>query len=109
MKPIPRKLLIHTVAHKANPVSNGWGETYATEWTLYRVRLEPSSKIVKGRDNTELQLAATLFYDSANSRPRDVTFAPGDLIVFDGTELSVQTVEKVYDDRTLHHIEVGLI
>ena len=81
MKPIPRKLLIHTVAHKANPVSNGWGETYATERTLYCVRLEPSSKIVKGRDNTELRLATTLFYDSANSRPRDVTFAPGDLIV----------------------------
>lgn len=79
------------------------------EQKITHVRMEPSSKVVRDKNNAEVQLAATLFYDSRNSRPKDIEFAEDDIIIFNGQKHSIQTIEPLYDGERLHHIEMGLI
>lgn len=110
MKPIPRKLLIHTVVYAKVVTSDRWGkESLMDEMELNHVRMEPSSKVVRDKSGAEIQLAATLFFDCRNSRPAGVTFAVDDIIIFNGQKHSVQLVEPLYDERKLHHYELGLI
>lgn len=79
------------------------------EKALKNVRMEPSSRVVRDKNNAEIQLAATLFYDCRNSRPKDIRFEEDDIIIFNGQKHSVQTVEPLYDGNRLHHMEMGLI
>lgn len=109
IKAIPKKLLIHTVTY-AKKESDRWGEeTMKEEKALKNVRMEPSSRVVRDKNNAEIQLAATLFYDCRNSRPKDIRFEEDDIIIFNGQKHSVQTVEPLYAGKRLHHIEMGLI
>jgi hypothetical protein len=109
MKAIPKRLLIHTVTLERT-TRNRWGEEMVEdEQELTFVRIDPSGKIVRDKNNAEIQLAATLFYDCRNSRPRDVEFLVDDIIVFNGQKHKVQTIEALYDERKLHHYELGLI
>lgn len=73
------------------------------------VRMEPSSKIIRDKNNAEIQLAATLFYDCKNSEPRGITFEEDDVIIFNGQKHQVKTIEPLYDRKKLHHYELGLI
>ena len=109
IRPIPKKLLIHNVI-LAKSDSDRWGEeTIKDEQELTFVRMEPSSKVVRDKNNAEVQLEATLFYDCHNSRPRGVQFKEDDIIIFNGQKHSVQTIEPLYAGKHLHHIEMGLI
>jgi len=76
---------------------------------LTGVRLEPSGRIVRDKNNAEVQLEAVLFYDCRNSRPRDVVLEVDDIVVFQGQKFSVQTAEPLYDGKRLHHYEMGLV
>lgn len=90
--------------------SDRWGEeTLKDEQELNYVRMEPSSKVVRDKNNAEVQLAATLFYDCRNSRPKNIEFAVDDIIIFNGQKHSIQTVDPLYAGKRLHHIEMGLI
>lgn len=110
MRPIPKKLLIHTVTMSRAESKDRWGKvTPGAEAELTYVRMEPSSKIVRDKSNAEVQLAAVLIYDCRNSRPRGTTFMEDDVIVFNGQRHKVQTVEALYDEKRLHHYEMGLI
>lgn len=73
------------------------------------MRLEPSTKVVRDKNNAEVQLAATLFYDCKNSSPRGVVFKTDDIIIFNGEMFKVQTIEPLYDVHKLHHFELGLV
>ena len=110
MRAIPKTFLIHTVMLHKQTEEDRWGNgslDAGTELTF--VRVEPSSKNVRDKNNAEIQLAATMFYDCKNSRPKDQTFAVDDIIVFNGMKHKIQTVEPLYDNKRLHHYEVGLI
>lgn len=110
IKAIPKKLLIHEVTHSQTKNTDRWGtKETANEQTLSRVRLEPSSKIIRDKNNAEIQLAAIMFYDCRNSSPRGVVFAEDDIISFNGAKHRVQTVEPLYDGNKLHHYELGLV
>lgn len=109
MKPIPRKLLIHTVTHGYSLTKTTWGVESGSSRTISRVRIEPSDKIIKSKDNTEQQLNAVLFYDCLNSSPNGVTFARDDTITFGGEVYRVEQVTPLYDESTLHHYELGLV
>ena len=109
MRPIPVRLLIHSATHRRPTEPDRWQNATYTDTALTRVRIEPSSKVVKTKDNTELQLASTLFYDCRNSRPVGADFQSGDVIVFGDQSFTVQTVDRLYDECRLHHLEVGLI
>jgi len=109
-RPIPKKLLIHNATHKYNPDTDSWGNaTYEGENNLTRIRIEPTTKRVISKDNTEVQLTSTLFYDCVNSKPQNVTFAIEDEILFNGTKYKVQSIEPLYDENSLHHYEIGLV
>ncbi len=110
MKPIPKKLLIHTVTHAKAVKADRWGtKDLAEKQDLRYVRMEPSRQIVRDKSGAEIQLAATLFYDCTNSSPAGVQFAVDDIIIFNGQKHQVKTVEPLYDERKLHHYEMGLI
>lgn len=110
MKPIPKKLLIHTVILHKEVKKDKWGKgELGAGTTLKDVRMEPSSKIVRDKSGAEIQLAATLFYDCKNSSPKNITFFADDIIVFNGQKHQVKTIEPLYDERRLHHYELGLI
>lgn len=110
MRPIPRSLLIHTVMLHRVANKDRWGKGELNDGTeLQYVRMEPSSRIVRDKNNAEIQLAATLFYDCKNSRPKDVAFVVDDIIIFNGHKHRVQMIEPLYDGKCLHHYEIGLV
>lgn len=110
MRPIPKKLLIHTVMLIHLARKDRWGkEVSGGDTVVHRVRIEPSSNIVKDKDNNEIQLAATLFYDCKNSLPTDAVFALEDIVEFNDQKHQVKLVEPLYDGQRLHHYEIGLV
>lgn len=110
MKPIPKKLLIHTVTLVKEGDVNRWGDksTTGTQEIQY-VRMESSARVIRDKNSAEIQLAAILFYDCVNSRPKEIDFAVDDVILFNGQRHSVKVVEPLYDGKRLHHYELGLI
>lgn len=110
IRPIPKKLLIHSVTLHKKASEDVWGKEILDDGVqLNYVRMEPSSKVVRNKNGAEIQLAATLFYDCHNSRPSETVFQEDDIIVFNGQKHKVQTVEPLYDEKKLHHYEMGLI
>ena len=110
MRAIPKELLIHTVTFHTVLEKNRWGTQSLDGGTdVERVRMEPSSKIVRDKNNAEVQLAAVLFYDCRNSRPRDVVFTEDNIVTFNNQKFRVASVEPLYDNRRLHHYEIGLV
>lgn len=79
------------------------------ETELHSVRLEPSSKVIKDKNNNEVQLAATLFFDCKNSKPQNASFEEGDIVVFNNQKHKIQLIEPLFDEKKLHHYEIGLV
>ena len=110
MRAIPKSLLIHSARLLKKMKEDEWGEAKLSVGTALRcIRMEPSSKIVRDKNNSEVQLAATMFYDCRNSKPRYISFVVDDIIVFNGQKFQIKVVEPLYDNRSLHHYELGLI
>lgn len=110
MKPMPKALLIHSAKLLEVSKGNTWQSEETTETaTLKNIRIEPLSKLVTAKDNTQVTLTAVLFYDCKNSRPSGVAFKQGQKVVFNGVEHIVETIEPLYDGQKLHHYELGLI
>ncbi|MEE0656458.1 MAG: putative minor capsid protein [Blautia hansenii] len=110
MRAIPKSFLIHTVMLYRPEKEDRWGNGATGEGTeLSQVRMEPCSKIVRDKNNAEVQLSATLFIDYKNTRPKRVTIKKDDIVAFNGERYKVQLVEPLYDNKRLHHYEVGLI
>lgn len=110
MRAIPKKLLIHTAQLQRITSKDRWGEGKTDDIAkLEKIRIEPSSRIVRDNNSAEVQLAATLFYDCKNSIPKDFAFKEDDIIMFNEQKLRVQVIEPLYDDNRLHHYELGLI
>lgn len=107
---IPRQILIHSATHSYTPHRDGWGnETFAGSNALQHVRFEPSSKLIVTKDNRQVQLAATMYYDCKNSSPQGVVFTVGDQIIQTGGKTySVEVSDPIYDEAGLHHWELGL-
>ena len=110
MKPIPKKLLIHTVIHARSTDVDRWGAVETAQLAeLKFVRIEPSKQVVRDKNNAEIQLAATLFFDCKNSKPAGTEFKVDDLISFNGEKYQIKVIEPLYDEDRLHHYELGLI
>ncbi len=110
MRPIPKNLLIHSVTLSKTAEEDRWGNRMEQmETILTHVRMEPSKKMVRDKNNAELQFAAVLFYDCTNSRPKGVNFSVDDGIIFNGQRHKIQDVEPLYDRKKLHHYEIGVV
>ena len=110
MRPIPKRLLIHTATlyQRVNVDKWGKGELNGGQ-ELSNIRIEPSKQIIRDKNNAEVQLAATLFYDCRNSRPSDVSFEVDQVVDFNGQKHQIKTVETLYDNLKLHHYEIGMV
>ena len=109
MKPIPKKLLIHTAAVIEKGEPDMWDkceDVNRTELTF--VRVQPSSSLRISKDNEQVQLAAVLFYDCRNSRPAGYDFSHADKVEYDGQQYNVMNVKRLSDEKGLHHLEVEL-
>ncbi len=110
MRPIPKKLLIHTASQSRRTDIDRWGAAEIAQIAeLQFVRLEPSKQVTRDKNNAEIQLAATLFFDCKNSKPADIEFKVDDLILFNGEKYQIKVIEPLYDEHRLHHYELGLI
>lgn len=109
MKPIPKTLLIHSAFAIELTEREGWDEPSEKKRTeLSRLRIEPSSTLRISKSNQQVQLAAVLFYDCRLSRPKDFDFSRADKIEFEGEQYNIVSVQKQYDHKRLHHLEVEL-
>lgn len=110
MRPIPRSLLIHSAMLRLPAGVDVWQKPInSVSIDLSYIRIDPSSKVIISKDNTEMQLSSTLIYDCRNSRPLDITFAPEQIITWQDRDYKVITAEPLYDGIRLHHWELGLI
>ena len=109
MMPIPPALLIHNAQLLTPTGEDAWqSQTYGPPTSLSRIRVEPVKQWITDKENRQISLSASLIYDCRNSLPHNVEFRAGAKVIFDGQEYTIETVERLYDDRRLHHIEVGL-
>lgn len=109
MKPIPKNLLIHSACAVELSERVEWNEPTEEKRTeLSRLRIEPSSTIRISKSNQQVQLAAVLFYDCRNSRPKDFDFSRADKIEFEGEQYNIVSIQRHYDNKKLHHVEVEL-
>lgn len=109
MKPIPKSLLPHSAALHNVTVNDYQAETdSAAVASLSCVRFEPSSKIIKTKDNTDRQLTAVMFYDMRSSSPQDQAFSVGQVVKFGTVRYTIELIDQLYDARHLHHLEIGL-
>ncbi len=110
-KPIPKRLLIHTVVYHA-PTGEGDGSmsggNTAQPQTIKFARFEPTRKKVIRSDNTEVLTNGVLFIDAVNSEPFIIPNESGK-IEFEGSELVIVQIKTLNADKLEpHHIEVML-
>lgn len=109
IKAIPKKLLIHS-AELLKELDGKWGSSGLDRLAiLSKIRIEPYSKIVRDKNNAEIQLAATMFFDCRNSRPSGQAFSEDQVVDFQGQKHRIVTVEPLYDGEKLHHYEIGMV
>lgn len=109
MLAIPKNLLIHSAVLQSVTEDKWQSETTENIAELKKIRIDPSSKLVTSNDNRQITLSAVLFFDLRNSRPMNILFEHGQKILFGGNIYTIETIEKLYDDKKLHHYELGLI
>lgn len=110
MRPIPKKLLIHSAELLDVRKDDMWQSTECKKAAdLKNIRLEPSSQLVTDKQNRQINLSAVMFYDCTNSCPENVKFTHGQKIRWRGKEYTVEIIEPLYDGSRLHHYELGLI
>lgn len=111
MRAIPKGMLPHEVTHHKHVKNGGFYDEDGLDIgkKIRCVKMEPSSKVIRDKNNAEIQLSATMFHDCRNSNPRNVTFEIDDVIIFNGVSYRVQIIEPLYDHKKLHHYELGLV
>lgn len=108
--PIQRRLLIHSIVHKTGRSEDiEQNVTWVTSTDVTHVRLEPVHSMTTSQTDRERVRKLVLFHDATNSSPATETYTVGDYVTWNGTDYEVQSVDYLYDDTRLHHLEVGLV
>lgn len=111
MKPIRKRLLIHSATLEKVNTSVEWGEENTTDYNLTFVRVDPTAQLVQTKENQVRRLTHVLFYDAVNSQglPSNQTFEVNDNIIFNGKRHVIISVMDLYDAHEFHHYELGLV
>lgn len=107
VRPIPKKLLLHTVSYEAF-IQDDYGNKYASPQTIQYVRVEPKNAIARSNIRDDEEGTTLLFLDQRYSTPflRPVERSR---ITFNGRRYEVNRVNEFWaDEATIHHIEVEL-
>lgn len=111
MRPIPKRLLIHSIEYHKRIKDSRYGEGYEDPVTINFVRIEISYNVKKSASNEEKLFKGLLFIDAVNSSPMiepkkesKITFDEGN----EKREMFVQNVKPIYGFK-FHHYEVELV
>lgn len=118
LKPIPSRILRSTATVEVCSGTDIYQhQTYET-YTVQHVHLQPTERIAKSPDNTDLQLTSILFVDAKHSTPpldwrgllQQAHNNGGDMrVTVRGVTYTVAACDGLRDDTDrLHHWEIGL-
>ena len=118
LKPIPSKILRSTATVEVCSGTDLYQhQTYDT-YTVEHVHIQPTERIVKTPDNTDLQLSSILFVDVRHSSPEldwralleQAHSRGGDMrVTVRGVTYTVAACDGLRDDSDrLHHWEISL-
>lgn len=109
MRPIPKSVLIHSAGIYAE-TKGDWGASGLKKLGDYKlIRIEPSSKIVRDKNNKELQLSALLFFDCKNSQGDTGILKEDNIVDFQGDKYRIVSVDPLTERKRLHHYEAGMV
>lgn len=126
LAPIPQRMLHDTAVFKVVTGMDRYQNKEYEEYTVNNVHLQSSNDVIKGADNTEVQLKGVLFIDARRSLPaldiyamQNQSLEAGDTmrcVVYDvnGAEVGDYAV-LIVDDlpnvpaTTRHHWELSLV
>ena len=119
LRPIPARILRSTATVEVcTGIDTYQNQTYTT-YTVNRVHLQPTEKVIKAADNSDQQLNSILFVDMRHSTP-SIDWAAlheaahsigGDMrVIVRGITYTVAEVDLLMDDTDQpHHWEIGLV
>lgn len=118
LRPIPSRILRSTATVEVcNGTDMYQNQTYDT-YTVKRVHIQPTERIVKTTGNTDQQLNAVLFVDARISAPvldwrallQQAHDKGGDMrVTIRGVTYTVASADGLRDDTDrLHHWEIGM-
>jgi hypothetical protein len=118
LRPIPPRILRSTATVEVCTGTDLYqNQTYET-YTVKRVHIQPTEKIVKTRENTDQQLSSVLYVDARISSPaidwrallQSAHDNGGDMrVTVRGITYTVAYVDGLRDDTDrLHHFEIGM-
>lgn len=119
MQSIPSQILKDTITLKVPVSVDEWNNATYAEYSQGRVHIQGANKLVKNKENTEVQLKSLLFVDLRKSTPfldwsllqHQAEQTGHEMRVVHGqNEYAVIEVDDVPDPYgQLHHYEVGLV
>ena len=118
LRPIPARILRSTATVKVCSGVDLYQKQTYDEYTVKRVHVQPTERIIKTVTNTDQQLTSILFVDVRHSAPALDWHAlfqtahdhGGDvLVIIRNVTYTVASVDGLRDDTDkLHHWEIGL-
>ena len=105
-RPIPRRLLIHTVTLSSVTGVDMYGTETVTTTTINRVRLEPVDRTALSSYGEVKDDKYLMFWDATHSTA--ATFSQLDKVMYNGVVLTVREVFRASDEKGLHHLEIYL-
>jgi hypothetical protein len=118
LRPIPPRILRSTATVEVCSGADLYQKQTYDVYTVERVHIQPTEKIVKTTSNTDQQLSAVLFVDARISKPalnwrallEQAHNLGGDMrVTIRGVTYTVASADGLRDDTDrLHHWEIGM-
>ena len=118
LRPIPSRILRSTATVKVCKSVDKYQKQSYNTFTVQRVHLQPTERIIKTDSNTDQRLKSVLFVDARRSSPaldwkalfQSAHEKGGDMrVIVRGIEYTVMDVDGLRDDTDrLHHWEIQL-
>lgn len=120
VKPIPARILTHNITLKVCEGVDAYQAPLYRDVPVRKVCMQPNSRTVIGKENTEVTLTGVCFVDARNSAPAglDVEGLKREselnghemMLVFNGIPRRVALVQTCYDDTgAYHHSEIEVV
>jgi len=107
-KPIPKKLLFHSIIYEEWYDNEGWGSGFREPITIKNVRVEEVKAIANTSIRYDTDVESIVFIDRANSLPFK-ELKEKSKVTFNGKTSIVYKNAAKYDELTTpHHYEVQL-
>lgn len=105
---MPKAILIHSVQYKEYKGEGRYGKEYKEPITLNNVLIQPASSISRTNNVNTVAFNSLMFYDCANSSPKNISFIKESIITLNGQEMEVSRINPIYTFN-LHHYELELV